>query len=207
MVEAIALGADERLETRPFTDPEHSGLDLERMRSMAHQLVENYDDPEICNFVPGKRAICMSDPQGRHFRIYYIRPELLFSQKNLTAVGFFGHMRPDARIQPLIQADKKFEKEFHRHHGLLSLSTVRLPSGDFGNLVLFTDPESKDNWNNMPLHRDTVAQISPPYYENIRLNNAVLPNGLDGPVDMYLVKVRYLDYSGGGSWQAVRIFD
>ncbi len=207
MQEQIILESDDKVETHPFTDPDHSREDLARMRAMAHQLVDTYDDPVVCDFVPGKRAICQSDPQGRHFRIYYIQPHLLFTQKDLTVVGFFGHKRPGADVKPLIQADKKFEAEFHHNPGLLSLSTVRLPDGNFGNLVLFTDPESRDNWNNMPLHRDLVAKISPPYYSYIRLNNAVLPDGLDSPDDMRLVRVRYLDFEGKQPWHAVREFE
>jgi hypothetical protein len=121
-------------------------------------------------------------------------------------VGFFGHKRPRADVQPLIEADKEFEKEFNRHPGLLSLSTVRLPDGDFGNLVLFTDPESRDQWNEMPTHRDLVAKISPPYYEHIRLNNAVLPDGLDNPDSMQLLRARYQEFNNGSMWHAVRTF-
>ena len=203
-MEAIQLEAGQILSGRPFTDPDNSARDLMRMRRMAQQLVDTYDDPVVCDFEPGKRAVCQSDPLGRHFRIYYIQPQRLFIEKNITVVGFFGQKRPNADVRPLIQADKQFEKEFSGNPGLLSLSTVRLPNGDFGNLVLFTDPESRDAWNNMPLHRDLVAKISPPYYSHIRLNNAILPEGLDDPGSMRLVRVRYMDFSQGVPWRAVR---
>ncbi len=204
MSDELVLAAEETLDGRPFTDPQNTQLDLKTMRHMAHQLVDTYDDPIVCDFVPGKRAVCQSDPQGRHFRIYYIQPDLLFSLKDITVVGFFGQKRPNADIRPLIQADKRFELEFDRHPGLLSLSTVRLPDGDFGNLVLFTDSEARDNWNYSPLHRDLVAVISPPYYKSIRLNNGVLPDGLAAPDDLQLIRTKYLDYSSDPPWRAVR---
>jgi hypothetical protein len=206
MPELMTLAPDERIADRPFTDPEKSLQDLETLRYMAHQLVDTYDDPVVCDFVPGKGAICKSEPSGRYFRIYYIRPGLLFSQKDLTVVGFFGHQRHGADIRPLLKADKKFEHEFHNHPGLLSLSTVRIPDGAFANLVLFTDPESKDRWNNSPIHRDLVAKISPPYYSTIRLNNGILPAGLSAPDDLKLTKVTYIDYSADSPWRAVRTF-
>ncbi len=206
MAEIKVYGAEERIDDHPFTHPRNSREDLATMRKMAHQLVDTYDDPVLCDFVPGKKPICMSDPRGRHFRIYYIRPELLFKTKDLTLVGFFGMKRRDADVRPLIQADKQFETEFHNHPGLLSLSTVRLPNGDFGNLVVFTDPESKDNWNNSPLHSTTVARISPPYYRSIRLNNGSLPQGLDDPDDLHLIRVKYIDFSSDPPWRAVREF-
>jgi hypothetical protein len=52
------LQGNEQLETHPFTDPKHSLSDLERMRTMAYQLVDTYEDPVVCDFVPGKRAVC-----------------------------------------------------------------------------------------------------------------------------------------------------
>lgn len=207
MKSVIVLAAGDILSDRPFTDPVNSHSDLEKMRGMAQQLVDTYDDPLVCDFVPGKGALCKSDPKGRHFRIYYIRPELLFEQKNLTVVGFFGQKRPGADIRPLLKADNRFELEFKHHPGLLSLSTVRLPDGDFGNLVLFTGEAAKDGWNNSPIHRDLVAEISPSYYSSIRLNNGILPQGLADPLGLQLSVVKYLDYRADPPWRAIRALE
>ena len=204
MSKSVTLDVDEIVSERPFVNPQHSLEDLATMRFMAHQLEANYGDPVICDFGPGKKPICQSDPQGRHFRIYYVQPDLLFSLKKITVVGFFGEKRTAADVKPLISADKKFESTFNEHPGLLSLSTRRLPNGDFGNLVLFTTPEARDAWANSQLHRELVAKISPPYYRSIRLNNATLPNGLDAPDDMQLVRVKYIDYESDPPWRAVR---
>lgn len=200
----VELTADKIIPGRPFTDPAHTQEDLATMRQMAQQLVDIYDDPVLFDFVPGQRSVCQSDPTGRHFRIYYIQPELLFRLEGITVVGFFGQKRAGADIKPLIKADKQFEHEFHNHPGLLSLSTVRLPDGDFGNLVLFTDPEAKDHWNYSRLHHELVPKISPPYYKSIRLNNGVLPKGLAEPGSIHLTRVKYLDYNTNPPWRAVR---
>lgn len=192
------------MEGRRFTDPERTDGDLDRLRLMVRQLVDTYDDPVVCDFAPGKRPVCQSDPNGRHFRIYYVQPGRLFELEDLTVVGFFGEKRPEADIRPLLDADKRFESEFHHHPGLLSLSTVRLAGGDFANLVVFTDPESKDQWNNAPIHRDTVARISPPYYSSIRLSNGLLPHGVAHPDALVLERVKYIDYADDPPWRAVR---
>ena len=207
MSQAQVLSADELVADRPFTDPLHSQDDLRTMRHMARQLIDTYDDPGYCDFEKAKHAVCQSDPMGRHFRIYYIQPDKLFSMKNLSVVGFFGHKRPDADVRPLLRADKQFEQEFHKHPGLLSLSTVRLPDGDFGNLVLFTDPESIVQWNMSELHHEIVPRISPPYYKSIRLNNGILPQGLDDPDGLDLIRVKYLDFTTEPHWRAVRELD
>lgn len=207
MTEVIKLGANETIDTRPFTHPNYKEEDLRVMRHMAHQLVDTYDDPVVCDFGPGKRPICQSDPKGRHFRLYYLQPTRLFSLKNLTVVGFFGQKRPGADIEPLIRADREFESQFYKHPGLLSLSTVRLPDGDYANLVLFTDPAAKAQWSESPLHRELVPKISPPYYESIRLNNGLLPNGLESPEELRLTQVKYLDYNTNPPWRAVRKYD
>lgn len=202
--EVTVLSPVQRVADRGFTDPEHSDGDLARLKAMVRQLVETYDDPVVCDFAPGKRPVCQSDPNGRHFRIYYVQPGLLFDLENLTVVGFFGGKRPEADIRPLLDADRRFESEFHNHRGLLSLSTVRLADGDFANLVLFTDPDAKDRWNNAPIHRDTVARISPPYYRSIRLSNGVLPHGVADADGLVLERVKYIDYRDDPPWRAVR---
>jgi hypothetical protein len=148
--------------------------------------------------------VCQSDPQGRHFRIYYIQPDRLFSTRNLAVVGFFGHKRPKADIRPLLKADKLFEAEFPNHPNLLSLSTVRVANGDFGNLVVFADPAAISKWNNSEVHRRLVAEISPPYYLTIRLNNGWLPRGLEDPDGLWIKRVKYIDYSSAPYWRAER---
>lgn len=206
MAQTMQLTPEEVVSDRPFSDPEHSVADLQIMRRMARQLIDTYGDPLVCDFAPGKRPICKSDKQGRYFRIYYIRPAELFATHNLSVVGFFGQKRPDADIRPLLEADRRFEETFHDHPGLLSLSTVRLPDGDFGNLVLFTDEAAKDKWNFSPLHDKLAARISPPYYRTVRLNNGVLPRGLDDPGALFLVRTRYIDYTSDPHWRAVRTY-
>jgi hypothetical protein len=183
-----------------------SQYDLETMGRMARQLLDTYDNPIVCDFLPNQKPVCQSDPQGRHFRIYYIQPQLLFGLKNLAVVGFFGHKRPGADVRPLIRADKKFEKVFHEHPGLLSLSTVRLANGDFANLVVFANSAARDKWGQSKLHIELVTKISPPYYKSIRLNNGRLPNGLDDPATLALVRVKYIDYGSNPPWRATRPF-
>jgi hypothetical protein len=70
--------------------------------------------------------------------------------------------------------------------------------------VLFTNDQAKDHWNENPLHRELAARISPPYYRSIRLNNGILPGGLDAPQKLYLLRTRYIDYSSDPPWRALR---
>ena len=204
MIENIQLGPYEKIENKPFTDLSHSAEDLARLKRMAQQLVDFYETSEYRISSKSKVPVHRSGSEGSEFKIYYIQPQQLFRLKNLSVVGFFGHRRKNADIAPLVQADKQFEKVFSNFEGLLSLSTARLPSGDFANLVLFTDNEAKDQWHFNPLHYDTVAKISPPYYKSIRLNNGILPEGVRSPNLLRLTKVRYLDYTVSPHWRAVR---
>jgi hypothetical protein len=202
----VELREDERVEGHPFSDAEHTRQDGANMRKMAHQLVDTYEDPKVCDFTMRNGPVCQSDPLGRHFRIYYIQPDRLFTTDNLAVVGFFGAKRPNADIRPLLKADRLFEAEFHNHADLLSLSTVRVVNGDFGNLVVFARPEAISKWNNSPVHRKLVAEISPPYYATIRLNNGWLPSGLKDPDKLWIERVKYIDYGSNPPWRAVRTF-
>jgi len=207
MLYNIVLEGDERLDTRPFTNPNHSLEELFTMRRMAQQLVDTYADPAMCDTLTGGNIICKSDPEASQFRIYYIQSNLLFSLKAITVVGFFGQKRSGADIRPLLEADKKFVREFNNHPGLLSLSINRLPNGDYGNLVLFTDHEAMKNWNFSKLHQELVKEISPAYYKSVRLYNGILPDGLEVPDDMSLIRIKYLDYVTNPPWRAVRNLD
>lgn len=200
----IHIGPYEKIPGKPFTNLNHSVKDLARLRMMVQQLTDTYDKPEVSDFAKRKSAVQQIGPNGNQFKIFYIRPKKLFNHKNISVVGFFGHRRPDADIQPLVSADKRFEKIFLKFDGLLSLSTTQLSSGDFANLVLFTDDESKDKWNYQPTHYETVTEISPPYYYNVRLNNGILPNGVKSPGLLKLTRVRYLDYTVSPHWRAIR---
>ena len=204
MTNDILIGPYEKISGRSFTNLDHSVKDRERLVKMTQQLVNTYHDPAVCDFSKRKKAVYQIDSEGNEFNIYYIRPTKLFSYQNIFVVGFFGHRRPNADITPLIRADKKFKEIFLTFDGLLSLSTTQLPSGDFANLVLFTDDEAKDRWNYQPDHYETVSKISPPYYSNVRLNNGILPNGVKSPELLKLTKVRYLDYTVSPHWRAVR---
>ena len=73
MSNEIVLAPDDSVDGRRFTDLDNSREDLATMRHMARQLTETYGDPVACDFAPGKRPVCQSDPKGRHFRIYYIQ--------------------------------------------------------------------------------------------------------------------------------------
>jgi hypothetical protein len=200
----IELGREDKVQEHPFSDVENTADDLATMRKMAHQLVDTYEDPKVCDFTMRNGPVCQSDPQGRHFRIYYIRPDRLFEGDRLAVVGFFGSRRPGADIQPLLRADKLFEAEFDKHPDLLSLSTVRVANGNFGNLVVFANREAISIWNNTPVHRKLVAEISPPYYQSIRLNNGWLPRGLAEPDALWIGRVKYIDYGSMPPWRAVR---
>lgn len=207
MAFGVELGAVERADGHRFSDVEHTDHDRVIMRKMAHQLVNTYEDPLVCDFTLRNGPVCQSDPQGRHFRIYYIQPARLFSDQNLAVVGFFGNKRPGADIRPLLKADKLFEAEFQHHPDLLSLSTVRLANGDFGNLVLFAQAEAISKWNNSDVHRKLVAEISPPYYLTIRLNNGWLPKGLRDPDGLRIERVKYIDYASTPYWRGVRMIE
>lgn len=204
MKDHVHVGPYEKVKGRPFTDLKHSVKDLARLVKMTHQLVETFQDPESCDFSKTGRAVSQTDMWGNEIKIYYIRPGVLFHRKNLTVVGFFGHRRAGADTEPIIRADNEFKKIYYDFEGLLSLSTASLPSGDFANLVLFTDDETKDQWNFNPTHYETVNEISPPYYSSVRLNNGILPDGVQSPERMRLTRVRYLDYTATPHWRAIR---
>jgi hypothetical protein len=78
-----------------------------------------------------------------------------------------------------------------------------LPNGDFGNLVLLSNEEAKTKWMQGKIHNRAV-ELSPDYYQYVRINNGVLPEGIMKPDLLQITRVKYYDYSEDPSWKAVR---
>jgi hypothetical protein len=77
------------------------------------------------------------------------------------------------------------------------------PGRGWGNLVLFSHDQAKNNWGYDAGHRQAV-QLSPHHYHSIRLHNGRLPHGLCTSPQIILTTTKYLDYNTTSIWRAVR---
>lgn len=142
----VRLGPVETVAGRPFSDLERNEMDLAAMRLMAARLREVLESGVEPAPVPW---ILSRSEAGRHHRIVVLNRDALLSERDLTAVGFFGQSRPDldpAAWNELQTVDWELVEEFGRHPGVLSYSTLELPNRDYGDLALLTDSQACEHW-------------------------------------------------------------
>lgn len=202
------LSASEIITERPFTQPRHTARDLVVLRKMIDQLclvVEN-----LAQFSGQSRPIIIKRKGGDGYdeRVVISRPgQLSIPLRPLTIVGFFGQKRPTIHepLIPIVESlDTTLLGEFANHPNLYSYSTTQLPSGNYANLVLFGSPTARDNWGDSPAHIKAALEISPQFYQSLRLYNGKLPMGLMVSDLLHLTRIKYYDFRDTPVWRAIR---
>jgi hypothetical protein len=197
----VLLGKVEVLTERPFTHTDHIAKDREILVHMDRQLcafLEKY--PDILEMT---KSIYIDEPDGHSHRYFVPKVERLTQAKKVYLVGFFSHKQKGASRNHFGNLDERLIKELPTHQEILSYSTMELPGGDFGNLVLLSNEEAKAKWMQGEIHSQAVA-LSPAYYQYIRINNGILPNGVMDPKSLRITRVKYYDYTEDPPWKAVR---
>jgi hypothetical protein len=208
-VESITyLDPGEVVDGRPFTDPQHITGDLNSLRYLADQLRLLLKNPRLLGKSQPPITVYRPDlPNEWVYRIVIPDPEQLLAGDRLIFVGFLGQRRDEADRTVADEFDEILVGEIPEHAGLLSYCTMALVSGNFCNLVLFSDEGAKVRWSRSRAHDRAVRQISPDYYYSVRLYNGVLPRGISDGRDMQLTRVKYFDYQDDPWWRAVRVFE
>lgn len=200
----VVLGPGDLLPERPFTDPEETMGDLlvmSRMlaleREVAHTWGPDIDGPGITEQTDGGRRQLLAVPDGR----------ALLRARDVTAVGFFGRLRPDVDHAVLFEHERRIAQTFPEYAaaGFLSYLDVGPEHGRYGNLILFWTPGVPEEWHRNPAHRSAVAE-APAHYEHIRLHTGRIPGPLMGAGEVQVLRTRYLDFSGAELWRAVRVW-
>ena len=197
----VSLGKLEEITERPFTHKDHISKDREILVHMAMQLrlvLEKCPDSLGRN-----ESIYIDEPDGRSHRYFVPWPSILSQAEKIYLVGFFSHKQEGVSYNHFGDLDDRLIEQIPTYPGILSYSTMALPSGDFGNLVLLTNEEIKSKWLHGETHNRAVA-LSPDYYQFVRINNGILPNGIMDPETLRITRVKYYDYAEDPHWKAVR---
>jgi hypothetical protein len=79
-----------------------------------------------------------------------------------------------------------------------------LADEDCGNLVLFGHDAAINHWGHSQAHMKAVYELSPSYYDSVRLYNGRLPLGLMVSNLLHITRIKYYDYSAVPLWRALR---
>jgi hypothetical protein len=203
--QVMTLGPDEVVRDRPFTHPRHIQGDVNTLRHMVDQLalfLEQYggDKPEhpVLAHRPDRRSWA--------YRLLIARPGPLSGPGPLSIVGFLGQRLAEADVAAANEFDKILLEEIPEYPGLLSYSTMALVSGNYSNLVVFSDPRVKEQWSQSKAHAQAVRKLAPDYYSSVSLYNGLLPRGIHNSNALRLTRIKYFDYQSEPRWRAVRVF-
>lgn len=201
----IPLGPAELVADRAFTDPRHSQADLAQLEYMRACLIAALGQHSLAvGAAAGQPQIdYLAEPDKRQHRLVLAARERLLRADALTVVGFFGQRRADANPDLLGSIDEELLGEFVRHQYVLSYSSLELPDGNWGNLVVLEHAGGIEHWRTSPRHAYAARELSPQFYASIRLHNGRLPRGLHTPA-IELTSTKYYDFQQGW-WQALRL--
>lgn len=136
----------------------------------------------------------------RTHRIAIYQPQSLLRHQDLAFVGFISGRQPtidQSVIDRLNAVDQDMLSELVHVPGLLSYSSLELRTGRWYNLVLLQDLSAISHFHTIDTHRYAAYELSPLYYEWIRLHNGSLPGGLAGG-QLRLRGTKYYTFPGNG---------
>ena len=197
----LQVQSKELIAARPFTHPDYISKDREIMTYMAKQvcvvLEKQFDS------LQDDPSVVINESDGRWHRGFIFRPTNLSKARKVFVVGFFGQKRKIMPGDYFKDLDDLLVEILPTLDKIFSYSTMELPGGDFSNLVLMSDEEVKSKWMEGDIHKKAV-DLSPGYYQSIRINNGVFPDGILHTDSLQITRVKYYDYQENPPWKAIR---
>ncbi|MDJ0756345.1 MAG: hypothetical protein QNJ45_22630 [Ardenticatenaceae bacterium] len=185
---------------RIFTHPQHTIYDRRVLKYMLSQICLQLANKHI----KPRTSIQKEEADGRTHRMLLVRPETLKEAKFISLVGFFGQRQVGTANEGLQSRDALLVELMVDQDGLLSYTTLELTCGNFANCVLFTSEEAKNRWGANPLHQEIAHDLSPRFYDSVRIYNGSIEGGITDPAGLSLARVKYFDYRSRPVWRAQR---
>lgn len=196
------LEARQRLRGRAFTDPECTLDDVAVMERMLTRLRLQ------AGLWAGKRGRVelLDHTAGLRQWLMVPRCAALRAARRVTAVGFFGGLRPGVDHAAIYQLEADIVERLPRYAaaGLLSYYDAELDPGVHGNLVLFGTPEVPSDWHRDVVHARAVA-LAPHHYRCIRLHRGLIRGPFAGTGGLAVQHTRYFDFQAEAPWQGLRV--
>lgn len=183
-----------------------SKQDLVVLQYMAQQVRVTLQAPGLIEDASLPWNYYLNEKQSRTHRILIYQPQSLLQKHDLAFVGFVSGKQQNADpeiIDRLNTADYDMLSELAHVPGLLSYSSLELRAGRWYNLVILKSLEIKAHFHAIGAHRYAAYELSPHYYEWIRLHSGSLPGGLAGG-KMALCGTKYYTFPGNGQRPHVR---
>jgi hypothetical protein len=142
-------------------------------------------------------TLYLPEPDGRQHRVVVLNEGALRIGGQLPFVGFFGRKRASVDADMLDTLDAELIEELRHNPHMLSYSSLELPDGSWGNLVIMRSPQGAVDWASSARHAHAAYTIAPACYLTIRLHSGVLI--LNGPPhgELQIRRTKHFDYAWG----------
>jgi hypothetical protein len=198
-----ALGAGQRLPGRAFTDPERTLADVAVMDAMLTGLRGR---ARSWARGPGPGEVLEHPAAGLRHWLVVPRTCALLAARQVTAVGFFGDLRPGVDHAAIYELEADIVGRLPRYAaaGLLAYYDAELDRGAHGNLVLFGTPGVPPGWHRDGVHARAVA-LAPHHYRCIRLHRGLIGGPFAGTSGIAVQRTRYFDFRSELAWRGQRV--
>ena len=197
------LGSGQRLPGRAFTDPERTLADVAVMDRLVTRL-----RLKARSWADGTGSVELLEHPAAGLRHWLVVPctGALLAAHQVTAVGFFGDLRPEVDHRPIYQLEADIVGRLPRYAaaGLLAYYDAELERGIHGNLVLFGAPEIPPGWHGDVVHARAVA-LAPHHYRCIRLHRGLVRGPFAGTGGIAVQRTRYFDFGRELTWRGLRV--
>ena len=179
-------------------ETDKSRRDLVVLQSMAKKIAVTLRALEQTGGATLPLSYSFEERRGRQHRMIIFAPHELLAPEEMLFVGFVSRQSRTVEqhvVDEIFRADQLMLTDIRRIPGLLSYSSLELHPGTWCNLVLFRDTSVKMHVKSGTTHRYAAHQLSPAYYEWIRLHSGTLSGGL-ARYELRLNSTKYYHFSG-----------
>jgi hypothetical protein len=161
----------------------------------------------ITEFKTGPRpgSVSFYNRSKRSCRIIVHNIDALLQKKNLAMVGFYGHDRgtltPELNKE-YAETDWKILTSMIDSNDMLCYASQQLSSGNWFNIVLFTEESKKQVVKAKDAHKYAAYVLAPKRFQWVRIQNAILPDGMANYGAITFIRTRYYEFDD--YWFATR---
>jgi hypothetical protein len=182
------------LTTKEFVSAEPAQEDAIVLHYMLARLQEHF---RPAGGVAARSPILyLLERDGRQHRIVLLNNLPPHTGEKLVFVGFFGRKRASADAGLLDALDAELIQELYNYPHMLSYSSLELPDGSWGNLVLMSSPQGAVHWAGSARHAYAAHQIAPACYTTIRLHSGVVTLNGAAEATLHIQRTKHFDYAG-----------
>jgi hypothetical protein len=178
----------------PQDSAEPAREDLNALHYMLARLQEHFSPAD--GVVARAPILYLPEHDGRQHRIILLNSVPVHTGEKFTFVGFFGRKRVSADASLLDALDTELIQELYNYPHMLSYSSLELPDGSWGNLVLMSSPQGAIHWASSARHAYAAYHVAPASYSSIRLHSGVVTLNGAAEAALQIQRTKHFDYVG-----------